>query len=341
VKNITLRQLRVFSTAARHMNFSRAAEELHLSQPAVSTQIKEFAAYVGLPLFERIGRRSYLTAAGAEMLACANAIAQRMKEAEEALAQLKGVTGGRLNVAVISAGDYFFPRVLAAFGASHPGVSFNLTVHNREELLRQLADNLTDLAVMVRPPREMDIVAQPFAPHPYVIVAPPDHPLAGVRQIPRTALNRERFVQRETGSDTWNSMREVFARQFARLNIAMQIHSTETIKQAVVAGMGIAFLSAHTIGLDLRAGNLVVLDVQGFPAMLNWYLVHNRTKRLPPVAAAFKEFLLREGAALLERLVHLEVAATAAAARPGARLATEPDAGAAAAHRKARRGRNR
>src|SRR5215831_4486195 len=206
MKNVTLRQLRLFASAARHMNFSRAAEELHLSQPAVSTQIKEFAEHVGLPLFERIGRRTYLTPAGAEMLHCANAIAQRLKEAEDALAQLKGVTGGRLNVAVISAGDYFFPRLLAAFGASHPGVTFNLTVHNRESLLRYLADNLTDLAVMVRPPTDMDIVAVPFAPHPYVIVAAPNHPLARLRQIPRPALNNERFVQREQGSDTWNSM---------------------------------------------------------------------------------------------------------------------------------------
>ena len=307
MKNVTLRQLRVFAAAARHMNFSRAADELHLSQPAVSTQIKEFASFIGLPLFERIGRKTYLTPAGEEMLRCAKAITQRMKEAEDALARLKGVTGGRLDVAVISAGDYFFPRVLAAFGASHPGVAFNLTVHNRESLLRQLAENLTDLAVMVRPPTDMDTVAVAFAPHPYVIVAAPGHPLAGKRQIPRSALNRERFVQREQGSDTWNSMCEVFGRQIHRLNIAMEISSTETIKQAVVAGMGIAFLSAHTISLDLLAGNLVVLDVQDFPAMLNWYLVHNRTKRLPPVAAAFKEFLLREGASLIERLVHFEL----------------------------------
>jgi LysR family transcriptional regulator, low CO2-responsive transcriptional regulator len=345
MKHVTLRQLRVFAAAARHMNFSRAAQELHLSQPAVSTQIKEFAALVGLPLFERIGRRNYLTPAGAEMLQCARAVAQCLKEAEDAIARLKGVTGGRLDVAVISAGDYFFPRVLAAFGAAHPGVTFNLTVHNREGLLRHLADNLTDLAVMVRPPRDMDIVAIPFAPHPYVIVAAPDHPLAGVRQIPRVALNRERFVQREQGSDTWNSMREVFGRQFPRLNIGMQIHSTETIKQAVVAGMGIAFLSAHTIGLDLLAGNLVVLDVQDFPAMLNWYLVHNRGKRLPPVAEAFKEFLLREGAPLIERLVHFEFAgATATRAerapsarrqRPGGRRGL-PDATAAAGQKKGR-----
>jgi DNA-binding transcriptional LysR family regulator len=314
------------------MNFSHAAAELHMSQPAVSTQLKQVAAVAGLPLFERIGRRMYLTPAGREILQCANAVAQRLKDTESALAQLKGVTGGRLDVAVISAGDYFFPRLLAAFGAARPGVSFNLTVHNREELLRVLADNLTDLAVMVRPPRDLDIVAVPFAPHPYVIVAPPGHPLAGARQIPRAALNRERFVQREQGSDTWNSMREVFGRQFSRLNIAMQIHSTETIKQAVVAGMGIAFLSAHTIGLDLLAGNLVVLDVQGFPAMLNWYLVHNRSKRLPPVALAFKEFLISEGAPLIERLVRFEL-------RPAA--AQEPPAAAATARPRARQSQSR
>ncbi|HWZ61428.1 MAG TPA: LysR family transcriptional regulator [Steroidobacteraceae bacterium] len=303
MKHVTLRQLRVFLAAAHHMNFSRAAEELHLTQPAVSTQIKELAGSVGLPLFERIGRRTYLTPAGEEMLQCARAISQRLRESEEALARLKGITGGRLNVAVISAGDYFFPRLLAAFGASHPGITFNLTVHNREGLLHHLAENLTDLAVMVRPPGDLDIVALPFAPHPYVIVAPPEHPLARARQIPRSALTRERFVLREHGSDTWNSMREVFGRQFPRLNIAMQIQSTETIKQAVVAGMGLAFLSAHTLALDVRAGNLVVLDVQGFPAMLSWYLVHNRAKRLAPVAAAFKEFLLSDGAALIERLM--------------------------------------
>jgi DNA-binding transcriptional LysR family regulator len=309
MRHVTLRQLRVFAAAARHMNFSRAADELHLSQPAVSTQIRDLAAAVGLPLFERIGRRTYLTAAGSELLQCARALSERLRETEERITQLQGVTGGTLNVAVISAGDYFFPRMLADFGARHPGVSFNLTVHNREGLLRQLADNLTDLAVMVRPPKDMDVVALPFAPHPYVIVAPPEHPLAAARAIPRTALNRERFIARESGSDTWNSMHEVFGRQLSRLNIAMQIHSTETIKQAVVAGMGIAFLSAHTIGLDLKAGNLVVLDVQGFPAELHWYLVHNRSKRLPPVAAVFKEFLLSDGAALIERLVPFAPAA--------------------------------
>jgi len=316
MRNITLRQLRVFEAVARHMNFSRAAEELHLSQPAVSTQVKELAAHVGLPLFERLGRKTYLTPAGEEMLHCARSITQRLRETGDAVAQLKGVTGGRLNVAVISAGDYFFPRVLAQFARRHPGVSFNLTVHNREGLLRQIADNLTDLAVMVRPPADPDTVAVPFAPHPYVIVAAPGHPLAGGRRIPRAALTSERFIQRERGSDTWNSMREVFGRRFTRLSTTMEIRSTETIKQMVVAGMGIAFLSAHTIGLELKTGILTVLDVEGFPAVLNWYLVHHRSKRLPPVALAFKDFLMREGAALIEQLVHFEFAGAAPTAQP-------------------------
>jgi len=307
MKQVTLRQLRIFEAVARHMNFSRAADELHLSQPAVSTQVKELAGYVGLPLLERIGRKTYLTPAGEEMLHCARAITQRIKDAADAVAQLKGVTGGRLNVAVISAGDYFFPRLLAIFEAEHPGITLNLTVHNRESLLRELTDNLTDLAIMVRPPNDREMLALPFAPHPYVIVAAPTHPLAHAKRIPRAALNREQFVQRERGSDTWNSMREVFGRQFARLTIKMQLRSTETIKQAVIAGMGIAFLSAHTIGLELRAGMLTVLDVDGFPAMLNWYLVHHRSKRLPPVAQEFKAFMARRGARLIEQLVQIDI----------------------------------
>src|SRR5271154_7489885 len=152
MKHVTLRQLKVFAVAARHRNFSRAAEELHMSQPAVSTQIKEFTSFVGLPLFERVGRRTYLTQAGEEMQRCAKSVGERLKEAEDAVARLKGVTGGQLNVAVISAGDYFFPRVLAEFTRRYSGVVLNLAVHNREELLHQLASNQTDLAIMVRPP---------------------------------------------------------------------------------------------------------------------------------------------------------------------------------------------
>jgi DNA-binding transcriptional LysR family regulator len=294
----------VFESVARHLSFTRAAEELHLTQPAVSTQVKELERHAGLPLFEQLGRRIYLTQAGDELLHHSRAIIAQFREAEEAMQQLKGVSGGRLNVAVISAGDYFFPRMLAEFARRHAGVMLNLTVHNRAELLHQLADNLTDLAIMVRPPEDMETVNEAFSPHPYVIVAPPEHPLARARRIPMATVAREPFVVREHGSDTRYSMREAFGHWLPKLRIAMELKSTETIKQAVSAGMGLAFLSAHTVTLELQVGSLVVLDVQGFPLMLNWYVVHRRNKRLPPVAAAFKRFLMEEGAALIESVTH-------------------------------------
>lgn len=306
MKNATLRQLKVFETVARHLSFSRAAEELHLTQPAVSTQVRQLELHVGLPLFEQLGKRIYLTPAGTEMLHYSRSIIQQFREAEDAMAQLKGISGGRLNVAVISAGDYFFPRLLAEFMNRHESVTLNLAVHNREELLHQLGGNLTDLAVMVRPPEGIDTIAEPFAPHPYVIVAAPNHPLVGQRRIPLAGLAEEAFVSREKGSDTWNSMQEGFAGRLSNLRIAMEIKSTETIKQAVIANMGIAFLSAHTVGLELQTGKLAVLDIEGFPVMLNWYVVHRKNKRLPPVALAFKQFLMEEGHTLIQQITGVE-----------------------------------
>lgn len=301
MKNATLRQLKVFESVARNLSFSRAAEELHLTQPAVSTQIKTLEGHVGLALFEQLGKKIYLTPSGAELLHYSRAIIEQFQEAEAALMQFKGVTGGKLNVAVISAGDYFFPRLLVEFVRRNAGVTLNLTVHNREELLAQLANNRTDLAIMVRPPVDLDTINESFAPHPYVIVAAPDHPLAGKKRIPMSVIKREPFVVREKGSDTWHSMEDSFGDRVDDLNIAMEIKSTETIKQAVIAGMGISFLSAHTVSLELKAGSLVVLDVEGFPVMLDWYVVHRRNKRLPPVALAFKNFLMSDGAALIEK----------------------------------------
>jgi DNA-binding transcriptional LysR family regulator len=284
------------------LSFSRAAEELHLTQPAVSTQVKKLEDHAGLPLFEQFGKKIYLTQAGAELLDISRGIIQQFEVAESAMTQFKGVAGGKLNVAVISAGDYFFPRLLVEFVGRHPGVVLNFTVHNREELLAQMDANLTDLAIMVRPPADADMVAEAFAPHPYVIVAPPTHPLVGHVGVRVERLLREPFVVREKGSDTWQSMEEGFGTHMERLHIAMQIKSTETIKQAVMAGLGLGFLSAHTIIQELRTDSLKVLDVRGFPLMLNWYVVHRRHKRLPPVAQAFKDFLMREGADLIGRV---------------------------------------
>ena len=297
MKNATLRQLKVFEAVARNLSFSRAAEELHLTQPAVSTQVSKLEEHAGNALFEQFGKKIYLTPAGAELLDISRGIIQQFELAETAMTQFKGVSGGKLNVAVISAGDYFFPRLLVEFIGRHQGVVLNFTVHNREELLAQMAANLTDLAIMVRPPVDAEMQSEAFAPHPYVIVAAPTHPLVGERGIRVDRLVCEPFVVREKGSDTWQSMQEGFGTHLAKLNIAMEIKSTETIKQAVIAGMGLGFVSAHTIAPELRSDSLKVLDVQGFPLMLHWYVVQRRHKRLAPVAQAFKEFLLTEGAA--------------------------------------------
>ena len=302
MKNTTLRQLKVFETAARHLSFSRAAEELHLTQPAVSAQIRELEGHAGLPLFDRLGRRLYLTAAGQEMLVQSRAILGQFRDAEEAMARLKGIAGGTLSIAVISAGDYFFPRLLAAFAERHPGVTLDLAVHNREGLLRCLDENLSDLAVMVRPPADDDTLAVAFAPHAYVIVASPSHPLAGDSGISLARVLAQPFVVRERGSDTANAMREAFGDGYARLHVAMEIASNETLKQAVIAGLGLSFLSAHAIALEREVGRLAVLDVEGFPSKGNWYVVQKRAKRLPPVAAAFRAFLLEDGARLIAAL---------------------------------------
>ena len=303
MRHATLRQLKVFEAVARLTSYSRAAEELHLTQPAVSTQVSKLEDHAGLPLFEQLGKKIFLTPAGSELLHHSRLIIRQFEDAEAAMTQFKGVAGGRLNVAVISAGDYFMPRLLVDFASRHGGVTLNLSVHNREDLLVQLADNLTDLAVMVRPPEGADTIHEAFAPHPYVIVASAAHPMALEKRIPMARVVREPFVVREKGSDTWQSMADGFGRHLERLNVTMEIKSTETIKQAVIAGMGISFMSAHTVSRELSDGSLVVLDVQGLPLRLNWYVVQRRQKRLPPVAQAFRLFLLQEGARLIEEAV--------------------------------------
>ena len=317
MKHATLRQLKVFESVARLLSFSRAAEELHLTQPAVSTQIAKLEEHAGNALFEQFGKKIYLTAAGTELLQISRAIIQQFEQAEIAMAQFKGVRGGRLNVGVISAGDYFFPHLLVEFLGRHAGVTLNFTVHNREELLTHISDNLTDLAIMVRPPSDLDTTNEPFAPHPYVVVAPPGHPLTHRKNIAPAEVMRQPFVVRERGSDTWRSMREAFGGDLTGLNVAMEIRSTETIKQAVIAGFGLSFLSAHVVSRELRSGALRVLDVQGFPLQLNWYVVHRRTKRLPPVAQAFRNFLLSEGASLIAQAVPWETGPKTSAAEGG------------------------
>jgi len=303
MKEATFRQVKVFEAVARHLSYSRAAEELRMSQPGVSIHVRQLERHAGLPLFEQLGKKIYLTSAGHQMLHYSRAIIQQLKEADEALAALKGIRGGRLNIAVISAGDYFFPGIVAEFCRRHESVTVRLAVNNREEILHELGENTVDLAVLLRPPKNLDMVAEAFAPQPHVIIAPPEHGLAHKRHISLQALANEAFIVREQGSDTRLAMEELLAEFRVKFNVTMEIKSTETIKQAVIAGMGISFLSAHTVSNELELGRLSVLDVEGFPVMREWHIVHHKNKRLPAVAVAFKEFLLQEGAALIERLV--------------------------------------
>ena len=301
MRNVTLRQLQIFVAAADSLSFSRASTQLHLTQPAVSMQIRQLEHSAGLPLFERLGKRLHLTQAGEELLGYARQALRALKEADDAFAALKGLRGGLLRIGVVSTAKYFAPKLLAQFARSHPEIELRLAVNNREAVVRQLDLNEIDLAVMGQPPRHLETVAVPFARHPLSIIAAPDHALASRKRIPLRALESETFLVREPGSGTRSAMEHYFQEQGVKVRVGMEMSSNETIKQAVMAGMGIAFISEHTIGLELASSQLCVLKVEGLPVLRRWYVVHLEAKRLSPAAAAFKKFMLEEGSALLKQ----------------------------------------
>jgi DNA-binding transcriptional LysR family regulator len=303
MKHATLRQLRAFAEVARRLSYTAAAKSLHLTQPAVSMQVRLLEQAAGLPLLEQMGRRVHLTDAGRELLRYAAGISDLLREAEDAMNALQGVGGGELSIAVTSTAKYFAPRLLAEFRRRHPDARLRLAVSNREAVVRELTNNTVDLAIMGRPPRGLDTEAAPFARHPIGIIAAPDHPLAGRKRLPLARLAGETFIIRERGSGTRAAMEHVFAERGFKARETLEMSSNETIKQAVMAGMGIAFLSMHTIGLELRARRLALLPVAGLPVMREWYAIHRRGKRLSPAAQAFKSFLLEQGAALIARAV--------------------------------------
>lgn len=299
--HVTFRQLRVFEAVARHLSFSRAAEELYLSQPGVSMQIKQLEQNVGLPLFEQLGKKIFLTEAGRELFHYSRAIAQQLGELEEAIDALKGLRRGSVRVATISStANYFAPRLLARFIERYSTVSVNLQVSNRETVIRQLMDNETDLAIMGRPPEGMPIVAEAFLENPLVLVAPPDHPLAGQRDIPLARIAKEPFLIREPGSGTRNAMERFLKEHGITPIIAMEINSNEAIKQAVHMGMGLSVLSLYTVVLEVETGRLAVLEAEGFPVLRHWYVVCRENKRLSSAAQAFREFLITEAQNLVE-----------------------------------------
>lgn len=299
MKNVTLRQLKVFEAVARHLSFSRAAEELHLTQPAVSMQVKSLEDEAGLPLTEQVGKKVFLTAAGEELARHARVIAQQLREAADALGAIKGVRGGEIRLGVVSTAKYFAPRLLTLFRNRYPEVELRLGVHNRETVIRLLANNEIDMAIMGLPPREMDTVSEVFADHPLVIIASPDHPLADRDNIASTELSAETFLIREPGSGTRGAMERFFAEQGVTLGKTLEIGSNETIKQAVMAGMGISFISSHSIALEMAVERLICLRVKGTPVVRQWHVVRRAEKHFLPPAAAFHEFLCQEGARLI------------------------------------------
>lgn len=298
--HLTLRQLKVFESVARNLSYSRAADELHLTQPAVSMQIKQLEDNISLPLFEHLGKRIYLTEAGRELYQYSRAISQQLADMEVALDELKGMERGKLNISVVTTANYFAPHLLAKFCQRYRGVTVSLNVSNREAVLKQLADNVIDLAIMGQPPENLDIDSESFMENPLVVVAPPGHPLCLERNIPVKRLASETFLVRESGSGTRSAMERFFAEHKIKINKGMETDTTEAIKQAVQAGMGLGIMSQHTAELELETGRLKVLDVQGFPIIRYWHVVNRKNKRLSSVANAFKDFLLKEAAKLLD-----------------------------------------
>lgn len=293
--HLTLRQLNIFQAVANHASFTRAAEELHLTQPAVSMQIKQLEDNVGLPLFEHLGKSLFLTDAGEELLGYCQRISQQIREAEDAFASMKSLSTGKLKITVASTANYFAATLLAAFSREHPDIGISLKVTNREQLLKDLKCNDCDLVIMGKPPAELDVTSTVFMENPLVVIAPINHPFCCQKKIPLKAIAKEPMVVREKGSGTRFAIERFFDSHKLTLNVAAEMSASEAIKQAVSAGLSLGIVSKHTIELELEAKKLCVLDVEDMPIIRNWYLVHRNDKRLSPIALAFQEYLLNYG----------------------------------------------
>ncbi len=298
---ITLRQLQVFESVARHLSHSRAATELYLSQPAVSMQIKQLEQVIGLPLFEQVGKKLHLTPGGEELLRYARSMLQLMQEMEAVFGEMKGLERGQLNIAAVSTANYFMPQLLAKFIQAHPKLQVSLSVANRDAVIKQLADNIADLAIMGQPPEGTDMRAEAFMQNPLVVIAAPTHPLARARKIQPRQLAKETFLLREQGSGTRGVVERFFASHKLPLPAHMEMDTNEAIKQSVQAGMGVGIISRHGIELELETKRLVVLDVDHFPIVRHWYIVQRKDKRPSTAAQEFERFLLLESQGTLKQ----------------------------------------
>lgn len=286
----TLHQLKVFEAAARHGSFTRAAEELFLTQPTVSMQIKQLTKSVGLPLFEQVGKRLYLTEAGRELFATCRQIFDTIAQFEMKVADLKGLKQGQLRLAVITTAKYFIPRLLGPFCQLYPGIDIALQVTNHEGILERMGSNMDDLYIMSQVPEHLDVNCQPFLENPLIVIAPANHPLALEKNIPIQRLADEPFIMREPGSGTRRSVQKLLDEHGVVVKVKLELGSNEAIKQAIAGGLGISVLSRHTLVTDTK--DLTILDVEQFPIQRNWYMVYLAGKQLSIVARTYFEYLL-------------------------------------------------
>ncbi len=302
LKHATLHQLKVFEAIARSGSFTRAAEEMFLSQPTVSQQIKQLTKAVGIPLFEQIGKRIYLTDAGKEVLTACKDISEKMSQLEMTLADLKGLKQGNLRLAVITTAKYFVPRLLGQFRHRYPGIKVALQVTNRKQVLDRLSENVDDLYILGQPPEGLDINLRPILENALVAIAPSDHPLAREKNITLQRFAEEPFIIREAGSGTRMAVEQFFGENRVEMNVEMEIGSNEAIKHAIVGGLGVSVLSRHVLALEGTKGPLTILDVEGFPIQRHWYIVYPASKQLSVVASTFLEYLLNEGKQMINQI---------------------------------------
>lgn len=303
IRHVTLRQLQVFEAIARLGSFTRAAQELFLTQPTVSMQIKKLSDAVRVPLFEHIGRHVQLTDAGSELYDSCRRIFDTLANLEMKLADLKGMKRGRLRLGVITTAKYFAPEILGEFSQIYPGIEVSLKVTNRDSIIERMQDNEDDLYVMGQAPSsELEVEAYLFAPNPLVVMAPRKHPLVGEKNIPLKRIAEEPFILREPGSGIRDATLRMFDAHKLRPKVRMELGSNEAIKHAIVGGLGISVLSLHTLTLEGIDGPVAILDVVGFPILRQWYLVHPKGKELSLVARTFLDFAVAHGPLLRERL---------------------------------------
>lgn len=297
--HLTLRQLQCFSAVARNLSYTRAAEELHLTQPAVSMQIRQLEQQAGLALTEQFGKQVYLTEAGEEVHRYAKSILHQVDEMDDVLDKLKGFAGGRLRIAAISSANYFAPKLLGTFHQRFPDVSVSMDVTNQTSVVKQVIENEVDMAIMGQPPDQANLEAVAFMDNPLIIVAPPDHRLASRKRIVLKELEKEVFLIREPGSGTRGAMQRFFREQKLKLTTGMEMGSLSSIKQGVQAGLGLGLLPRGAVEVELMLGHLVELKIKGLPIRRHWYVVLQKGKRLSVAAEEFRLLLTDEAVDLL------------------------------------------